>query len=66
MKSANNDMRTAGSGVDLPKQKIRVRGLGRGSFSFEKLATISTSQPLWQLQQCARYTFEEANGSSAE
>jgi len=23
-------MRNAGSGIDLPKQKVRVRGLGRG------------------------------------
>jgi len=29
-------MRNASSGVDLPKQKVRVRGLGRGSRSKNK------------------------------
>jgi len=31
MMSANYNVTRAGSGVDLPKQKVRIRGLGRGS-----------------------------------
>jgi len=36
MMSTNYNMRNAGSSVDLPKQKVRVRGLGRGFRSKNK------------------------------
>jgi len=36
MMSANYKVRNVGSGVDLSKQKVRVRSLGRKSFSKNK------------------------------
>jgi len=43
MMSEKNNRRNAGSGVDLPKQKVRVQGLGRGSRSKNKRQSTPAS-----------------------
>jgi len=43
MMSANNNMINAGPGVDLPKQKVRIQGLGRGFIQKNKRQSPPTS-----------------------
>ena len=53
------------SQVVIQQNPYGVRVLGRGARSKNKRQS-PPSQPKWQLHQCARYTFGEANGGSAE
>jgi len=62
MISTNHNTRCACSGVNLPKQKFRIRGLSIGSCL--NISDNFNQPALEAASPCARYTFRDANGAA--